>query len=1051
MSCRCAHVHLHTSLSFQDGYGRPEQVISRAVELGHTHCAVTDHGNVFAHVMFQKEARKAGITPVFGCEFYVVDNMRDRTKEIKVTGTTGIPHVTVLARNQQGYEHLLKLSRLSWEEGFYYKPRVDWDELALYQEGLIVLSGCPGGYPTRIMLEKGEEACHRWIANMRHRFEHFYVELNPSPAYKESCPTVYKLWKIAKDLGIPSVLTSDAHFPRPENHVAQDLMLCVGLGKKLADAQQNFRIPDYQYMCTAQELFDRTVEALMEPSGDSDTMMDDEIWQAIDNSQAVAEMCQVEIPKAKRVAFPGADVAGGADAMLQRWAWEGFQQKWGAGKLMLEDGRMMRDVDFTRENVDLNVVCQRYWSRAMHELSVLRDKGFCDYMLAIIDVVRWVKAQNVLVMTRGSAGGCLLLWLCGASETDPLRFGLSFERFYDHTRPNPPDIDVDFEQSFRAQAIQYVYDKYGHDCCSQLAALSQLKAKAALQDVCFALGISRYEYGPLADALDSNDDDVDRQLEDIKDARALAVLTKYPELRELVPQLIGQYRQQSIHAAGVLVSAEPLDKVIGIVLTADKQPVAAVDKKGAEALDLLKMDFLSVSSLDVVADAVRSLGLPVSFLYDLPLDDKAALEVGDVGLLAGIFQLDGASAARVSKRIGIHDFEDVVAASALCRPGPGDWVEIYRQNKSDWHKFAMYLGQFNDRAAQVVKLTYGILLYQEQVMQLARNLAGFEWAEVHKLRKGVQDKLGLDPQTGPAWRAEWSKKFIDGCQWNAVSPAEAMHWWQSVETHGGYSFNRSHCVTYAIIGYWMLWLKAHHPAAFYESYLKLEADPVKAKRLITEFQAIGGKLELLRPDKLTYSFSSPEPGVLAGGLVNLRGCGPVTARKILERGPFHTWDELLQELPKQTREKLEYAGVLTDQWDPQALIDLAPWFPVPALGPAEAPIRQVYGERITPIRKLCQEFGGQECDGVMICGYITVKGKHKDRTILLVEDETGPMTIRVSRWEEKEGGLGSKLRGLRVGDFAIFMGWWSGSTLFVKDFGPFARGGPAYEQQPTVD
>lgn len=436
---------------------------------------------------------------------------------------------------------------------------------------------------------------------------------------------------------------------------------------------------------------------------------------------------------------------------------------------------------------------QRYWQRACHEWQVLTRKGFADYMLAIIDVVNWMKKQDALVMLRGSAAGCLILWLTGASEVDPILHDLSFERFYDDNRPDPPDVDIDFEQSRRNEAIQYIYSTYGQDCCSQIAALSALKAKAALVDACAAFGIPRNVYGPLATALDSADADVAHQLDTVTDPAAMKVLEQHPELREVVPLMIGQYRQASIHAAGVIISSEPLDHVIGVMLGADKQAVAAIDKRGAAELGLLKMDFLAVKSLDVIAETARRVWGSVQPLYKLPLEDPKALALANDRQLAGVFQLDGQAAARVAARIGIHSFEDLVAASALCRPGPADWVTTYRTNKEDWHNFATYVGKYHPIAQLIIKKTFGILIFQEQVMALARELAGFDWPKVHQLRKGVADKLGLDPQKGPAWEAEWSKLFIEGCFWQGVSPTEAKHWWDSIKTHGGYSFNR--CLT----------------------------------------------------------------------------------------------------------------------------------------------------------------------------------------------------------------------------------------------------------------
>lgn len=987
------HLHGHSTFSFLDGYGTPDQIARRMVELGHTACAITDHGNVFAHVHWQQAGKKHGVKPIYGCEFYIVDNMRDRTKGAESVGASGFPHITVLAKNQTGYRNLLLLSKLSYVEGFYYKPRIDWDALARYQEGLIVLSGCVGGYPSRLILNQGPDAAYSFLETQRQRIENLYVELIPQPGLDLSHATFGHLMQIAVSLGLPAVITADAHFPRREDHYVEDIMLAVGVGDRVDAAVRKLQLPEYQFYCTEAELRQRAKDVTWWAT-------DEWLDYLITNTRAIADQCEVEIPRAKPVVFPGLNPGETAD-----------QRLW---KLVLE-GAIERGVSLS----------DQYHERAVREFQIICEKGFSDYILAITDVVRYMKSQDTLVMLRGSAGGCLLLWLLGASETDPIRHELSFERFFDHTREDPPDVDVDFEQGKRQLAIEYIYQKYGPENCSQIAALSRIKAKAALQDAAKAFGIHRSQFEPLAKALDSMDDDVDRQLHEITDPAALDVLRRYPHLR-IIEKMVGQYRQSSIHAAGVLVSSQPLTDVIGVVLGADKQPVAAIDKKGCSALGFLKMDFLSVSSLDVVANAVRKLGKPMTWLYSLPLDDPAALEVANRGMLAGVFQLDGASAARVSRQIGLNTFDDVVAASALCRPGPGDWVSLYTTNKYDTQKLQQYLATLHPVAAAAVSKTYGILLYQEQVMRLARELAGLDWPYVHKLRKGVQDKLGLDPNTGPAWKQEWEERFVGGCLAQGVHRQEADFWWNSVQSHGAYSFNRSHCVTYGIIGYWMLYLKAHHPAAFYEAYLQLEEDPIKSKRLIFEFRTLGGVVHLIHPSCISRTFTSPEPGVLVGGLENIKGIGPAISEAVIKAQP-RTWQDLYTAMGKAAGLRLQKTGVETGEWDIQQLITLAPWFPVPATAVTEAAIRNEFGLADLSIFK----HGEQLNSDAVVAGYITATDFNHNKIIFILEDEHRAITVRVAN--RLLGELSPKFKQLMSSDYVAISGWWAGDTLFAKD------------------
>ncbi len=992
------HLHGHSTFSFLDGYGTPDQIAARIKELGHDACAITDHGNVFAHVLWQKAAKAAGIKPIFGCEFYICDKMLDRTKGAESVGANSYPHVTVLAKNQKGYENLLKLSKKSYVEGFYYKPRIDWEELARYQEGLIVLSGCVGGYPSRLVLNRGIEAAWDFLRTQKGRIENLYVELVPQPGLDICYSTFNPLMQIAVDLQLPAIMTADAHFPRREDHAVQDIMLAVGTGDRVNATARKIQLPEYQYYCSEEELRDR---ARAVSTWATDPWLD----YLIANTRSLADQCQVEIPKAKPVTFPKLPLGETAEQCLWRWTWEGAH----------------------RRGIDLHTNTQ-YQERVVYEFNTIRSKGFCDYILAIADVVRYMKEEiDSLVCLRGSAAGSLLLFLLGSSEVDPILHGLSFERFYDASRPDPPDVDIDFERAFRPIAIEYIYKTYGREKCSQISALSKLKAKSALQDAAKAFGIPRAQFVALADALDSADEDVDAQLSTVTDPAALAVLEKYPHLR-IFERIVGQYRQGSIHAAGVLISSEALDKVIGVVLGTDKQPVAAVDKKGAAELGFLKMDFLSVSSLDVVANAVRKLGKPMSWLCTLPLNDPKVLKLANSGYLAGVFQLDGGSAARVSKQIGLDSFGDVVAASALCRPGPGDWVPTYKRNKVSVSEFQGYLANMHPLAAEIVRDTFGILLYQEQVMRLAREMAGLEWPQVHRLRKDVADKVGLDPQKGPAWKQEWMARFVGGAVRNGVSEQEAMFWWGSIQTHGGYSFNKSHCVSYGIIGYWMLYLKAYHPGAFYEAYLQLEDDPFKIKRLIHEFQSLGGRVELLHPTFSKASFSSPSPGVLVGGFLNLKGVGAISAQKIMEKGPFQNWGHMFSAMGKAMGARVAATGVGSGQWQTQELIKLAPWFPVPATGVQENMLRKRCGFGDLS----CLDHGAAMEGDVAVCGYITATDfKEKYRCLFILEDEITGITVRIPK--RMLDTLGAQVKTLQVADYVAVSGWWPGDTLFAKE------------------
>ncbi len=1019
------HLHAHSTYSPLDGYGTTDQIAARVKELDQWACAQTDHGNCYGHVPWHMSAKKAGFKALFGCEFYIVEDVSERTRHQKSLGVDAVPHITVIARTQEGYSNFLQLIERATKDGFYYRPRIDRKMLFELQKGLTVLSGCPTGFPTRHIALGQYTQAEDFIRSLRDNCESTAVECVAQPGYGPAEHAGARLFDIADRLGMRKVLTGDCHFPRPTDHDAQDLMVHIALGVPLGQPK-GVNLPAYQYYCSADELYERAMH--MSAAGEVDygnrALTHDEVWSAINETSAIAEECEVEIGRGKSVFFPDTEGMTSAEYLVK------------AAKLGLERRLAAGQIDSDRFS--------EYVERMEREIGVINGKGFADYILAVTDICLKAKSWNTLVMCRGSAGGSLLLYLLGASETDAVLHDLSFERFYDDTRPDPPDVDVDFEVSVRPKIIEYIFEKYGEERCAQILALTLMRATSAVGDVAKAMCLPRSEYEALSMALDSKDDDFDGQIEDQTDPTIIAVIEVHPRLR-MAAKLMGQVRQTSTHAAGILVSAEPLNTLVAVLRPAPKagqaqQRIASCDKHAAAQLNLLKFDLLSVMAFDVTAKAARRVGLTMEDLYGLKFDDTKVFDTARSGDVVGVFQLDGA-ALKVGREIGLDSFDELFAASALCRPGAMDFVPLYKKNKESGEEFDKYMAQMDPRAAKIIKPTYGVVLYQEQMMAMAREMAGMDWPTVHKLRK----RVAAASFNGHALGVEFGDPFINGCVENGISKEEAEHWWSAIKMHGIYSFNKSHCVTYAIVSYWMLWLKTYHPEAYYEAFLSCEGaednpNMLLMKRLIREWRLNGGKVQLISKSRPTQSFESVGNGIICGGWANINGIGQTTAQKIIDNGPYERWVDLAKVVPPGVYGGLFESGI-TGEMTPSTRkrLRLAPWFPVMM---TEETIQKTIGEP-------CDEMGvlhpgdlpyGESIFDVAVRGYVSSRQK-KGRTgsfkgdtyLFTLEDETGAVTARVA---SRRKALQVEVKeNWEVGDYVVAYGWWTGDgTLFLSDF-----------------
>jgi DNA polymerase-3 subunit alpha len=992
------HLHAHSTFSFLDGYGTPEQIRDRIIELGQKAVAVTDHGSIFGYVPYNKAFRKSGIKVIYGIEAYIVDDLRERTRNQE--SFDGVPHITILAKDIEGYRNLLRLNRLSWEEGFYYKPRIDHQALITHQKGLIVLSGCPTGYPTRYIDGGMVEKARSHIEFLRNNIEHYYIELTPAPDYAPSYKAIPYLMRWAIELGIPPVATADAHFPRPEDSIAQDILLCAGTDQKIFSQSRKLKIPSYFYYCDAEEVFQRLLTVgYSTPLADQLYVEKDWYRSAVNNSSIIADMVDVELPRATSVSFPGIPEGKTQDQYLFDLLTEGFIKK-------VQTGIIPHDQQ------------ERYWAQCCEEYNILVSKGFSDYILATVDVITYMKNKGNIVVCRGSAGGSCLLWVLNASTVDPIKNNLSFDRFYDRNRQDPPDVDIDFGSSHRGEVIDYLFNKYGSQKCSQISSISTLGPKGALQDTAKVLGISRDKFSDLSEILDGVKFVDESILESIRSSESGKCLVDMPDLNLFI-KIIGQYRHSSKHAAGVLIAKENIDDIVGITLGADKRPVATVDKHGAAELGFLKMDILGVTALDSLSYAAQKIGNGSSdWIEYIPENDPKTLETLNSKRLVSIFQLEGYSAEMVVRQIGISSFDDIVAASALCRPGPKDWIPTYKYHKENPEEFERWILSIHPVAAEIVRSTYGLVVYQEQVMALAEKLAKFNMVDVHKLRKGVSSSAG------DAWFAEWSTKFIDGCLQNGVSAQEAKHWWESIQTHSHYSFNRAHCTTYADVAYKQAYIKTYWPSIFYEAELIFQEKETKTRRLIKEFVSIGGKVVPIHHKYSQEKFSSHD-GVLYGGLESIKGVGSVSAKKIREKGPYNSWPEFIEALPKGSRSVVEhiYAGGKNNICE---TLYAFPWSVVTNTDEELESMREQRNAVSPRYYSVVTPDHGQ----TLICGYVSELSVDYERISFSIEDEVHSIPVRVAR---KKVGNFQHLKKIPNGSYVCAKGRFYNSSLFVEN------------------
>jgi len=838
------HLHLHSQFSLLDGANRLDDVLAAGKAAGMPAMALTDHGNMFGAIDFFNRARSHGVKPIIGIEAYVARGSRlERTAE-----SASNNHLVLLARNATGFRNLIKLTSRSFLDGFYYKPRVDKDLLRQHAEGLIALSACLKGEINETLLANRVEEAELKAKEFADIFgkENYFLELQD-----HGIPDQRRANELLRDLsrrtGIGMVVTNDCHYLHQDDSFAHDVLLCVGTQRMLSDPDRLRYASDQFYLKSLDEM--------------SRLFPDDAA--AIDNTLAIAERCALEIETGE-FHLPEFPVPAGysLDSYLEERARQGLEER--LADPSWRNGSSPRDP-------------AAYQQRLESELGILQRMGFAGYFLIVWDFIRYAREQRIPVGPgRGSAAGSLVAYALRITDIDPLEYQLLFERFLNPERVSLPDIDIDFCMRRRGEVIQYVSEKYGRDHVAQIITFGTLAAKAVVRDVGRVMGIPYAKVDRVAKLIP----DMTRSLaQAAREVDELAAeVANDPEVSQIVSvgsRLEGLTRHASLHAAGVVITPRPIEELVPLYKTSKDEIVTQWDKDVIEDLGLLKMDFLGLRTLTVIDDTLHLLrhqGIELD-LDTVPLDDPETFRLFCEARTSGVFQFESSGMRDLLKRATPTKFGDLAAMNALYRPGALSvgMVEEYIQRKLGKKKVRYILPE----TQSILEETYGVIAYQEQVMQVAVEIGGFSMGEADVLRKAMGKKK-------PEVMAEQKEKFVDGAAARGFAPAKAAALWEYIEPFAGYGFNKSHSVAYAMLAYKTAYLKAHHPVPFMAAMLTSEmSSKDNVSKYIQECREMGISVEPPHVNESEWSFSVHGDRIRFG-LGAVKGIGDTAVDTILE-------------------------------------------------------------------------------------------------------------------------------------------------------------------------
>ncbi len=797
------HLHVHTEYSLLDGAIRIKDLLSRAKDLGMPAVAITDHGSMFGAVTFYMEAMAMGIKPIIGCEVYVAPGEIEDEGAHEVKEKGGGYHLVLLAKNQLGYKNLIKLVSTGYLEGFYYKPRVSKNLLKKHSEGLIALSACLAGEVPRMLMNEGLEAGAAMARTYESIFPgNFYLELQDNGIGKQTRLNEL-LIKCAEKTGLPLVATNDCHYLTAEDYEAHDTLLCIQT-QTTVDAEKRFRMD-------TKELYFKTPEEMEQAFA--------HVPEAIANTQRIAERCNVEIELGKYY-FPEYELSEGVADLNEEFE-----------KLCREGLR--KRLEILPYPVDKDV----YWKRLDYELGVIIEMGFPAYFLIVQDFINWAKDNRIPVGPgRGSAAGSIVAWSLKITNLDPLPYDLLFERFLNVERVSMPDIDVDFCERRRLEVVKYCAEKYGHDRVAQITTFGTMKTKAVIKDVGRALGMTFGETDRIAKLI-PEDPGVMAKLLGVEKAKIsvpnavkavvelddmVATDTRVAKLIDISTRLEGLCRHASTHAAGVVISDRPMTEFLPLYKGKKGEIVTQFDMKKVEKVGLIKFDFLGLRTMTVIEDCldiIREQGKEAPDLDTLALDDPATFAIFAKGDTDGIFQVESSGMRKYLRMLRPDCFEDIVAMLALYRPGPLGMIGS--QGVSMVDEFIMrkhgdiQVTYPHPSLEDTLKPTYGVMVYQEQVMATAMTVANYSLGEGDLLRRAMGKKIAEE-------MAKQRSRFLEGARENKIADKVANEIFDTMEKFAAYGFNKSHSAAYALISYHTAYLKAHFPVEFMAALMSTE-------------------------------------------------------------------------------------------------------------------------------------------------------------------------------------------------------------------------------------